>query len=473
MPATMERGGGSMTKRWMIFASWVALSCGGNETSDSIGEGDFGEDGGPTSPTSTGSASADGATSQASADGATTNPATSAAGVDTTEGDTGPKFDLGALPDAPTGTCGGQSCGESMWSYIWIVNSGEATVSKIDTRTMVEEGRYYTRPDHSGNPSRTSVNVDGRAVAVANRSGGVTKIWARESDCVDSNGNGTIETSSGGAGSMLPFSDDECIAWHTPNPDATTQRPVAWTSGVYNPDTCEFEDQFVWTAAGLGTPGATWPCDGADGIFVYLLDGDTGAIVEEIHMPDVTCGTTLGPYGGAVDSNNDLWVYIWSAGTILHVDYDTLAYDTISGGSYGITVDTNGRVWVDSGSRYDPVSGSWDQKIGNLPGSGGSGVAEDLAGRIWTATVGGVGWIDMETMVVGDTVMLPEGGLYRGIAVDYDGYIWAVLLGGTTAHRIDPVTYAVDTFTGLNNPYTYSDMAGGQLSNVVCNPPAG
>ena len=80
---------------------------------------------------------------------------------------------------------------------------------------------------------------------------------------------------------------------------------------------------------------------------------------------------------------------------------------------------------------------------------------------------------DVETMAVGDTVPLPEAGLYRGMAVDVDGYIWAVMLGGTTAHKIDPETYEIETFTGLSSPYTYSDMSGGQLSNVVCNPPAG
>jgi len=28
------------------------------------------------------------------------------------------------------------------------------------------------------------------------------------------------------------------------------------------------------------------------------------------------------------------------------------------------------------------------------------------------------------------------------------------LLGGTTAHRIDPDTYAIETVGGLNSPYT-------------------
>lgn len=358
-------------------------------------------------------------------------------------------------------------CGNTDWSYVWIANSGEHTLSKLDTRNITEEGRYHTRPDHQGNPSRTSVSIDGKAVAVANRSGGLTKVWARKEFCEDKNGNGQIETSTGKL-DVLPFGQDECVAWYTPFPDATSQRPVAWTSGVYNPKTCEYEDQKIWTAAANGQKGATWPCDGSPGIVVYRVDGDTGTVEDTIPMPDVTCGGTLGPYGAAVDADNDLWLYIWSAGKILHVDHDTLAYETYNGGSYGITVDKKGRVWIDSGQRFDPLTKIWSNQIGNQPGNGGSGVAEDLKGRIWKATAGGVGWVDGETMVVGDTVLLPIDGLARGIGVDIDGYIWAVMLGGTTAYRIHPDTYKIDTYAGLNQPYTYSDMAGGQINKIVC-----
>lgn len=464
-------GGWVMKQRWILACIPMALSCGDPQPEDPVFTGSAESSAGPTTDvTATGQGSGD---ATESAEGSATTSATTSQADETTVGlDDGLIFDVGNMPDGGNGGCQQQACGESEWSYIWIANSTENTISKVDTRTMVEEGRYYTRPDSGGSPSRTSVSIDGRGVAVANRLGGVTKFHALHEDCVDTNANGVIDTSSGGAGSMLPFAQEECVAWHTPFPGATTQRPVAWTSGVYDPATCTYQDQMVWTSAAFGT-GGTWPCTGANGIYVYRLDGETGMMLDEVHMPDVTCGTTLGPYGGAVDFNNDLWMYIWSAGTIVHVEYDTLDYETLPGGSYGITVDTNGRVWVDSGSRYDPLAGTWTQKIGSLPGSGGSGVAQDQQGRIWTATTGGVGWIDMETMVVGDTIPLPEGGLYRGIAVDFDGYIWAVLLGGTTAHKIDPETYAVQTFTGLNSPYTYSDMAGGQLSSVTCNPPAG
>jgi hypothetical protein len=61
----------------------------------------------------------------------------------------------------------------------------------------------------------------------------------------------------------------------------------------------------------------------------------------------------------------------------------------------------------------------------------------------------------------------------RGISVDIDGYVWGVELSGTKAFRVDPVTFEYELYDGLVGAYTYSDMSGGQLSNVTCNPPAG
>jgi streptogramin lyase len=392
----------------------------------------------------------------------------------------GPKFDTLVPGDGGGGSpncIGGNICDDAEFSYVWISNSSQNSVTKLNTRTMVEEGRYWTRPDQGGSPSRTSVSVDGRAVAIANREVGITKIWADLDDCEDKNNNGVIDTSTG-ANDIRAFAQDECIAWHTTFPDMSVQRPVAWTSGTYNEATCEWENQKIWTMTGSdGTPGQC----GTTGIWVHRLNGDTGEIEDTVHIPHADAPCTignidwgLGPYGAAVDNENNVWFYIWGQSKIVKIDYDTLAYQVYQGGSYGITVDSEGRPWDDAPRRFDPDTQTWQQPIGNLPGSGGSGVAQDLQGRIWKATTGGVGWVDMETMMVGDTVLLPEGNvIYRGIAVDVDGFIWAIALGGTTAHKIDPDTYAITTFDGLSSPYTYSDMAGGQLSNVTCNEPQG
>jgi hypothetical protein len=392
------------------------------------------------------------------------------------DADGGPKFDVGSDETGGPSECG---CGNLAWSYIWIANSGEHTVSKINTRTLTEEGRYHTRADNLGNPSRTSVSIDARAVVVANRMGGVTKIWARDEDCVDANNNNVIDTSSG-PNDVRPFEQDECIAWHSFVPLTTVQRPVAWTAGVLDEETCEYEDQKVWTATGRDSPMGQNYC-GATGTWIHRLDGDTGEVEDTIHIPQNEVPCTFGAsdwgfgyYGGAVDPDDNLWLSTFGGGKIVRVDYDTLEYKVYNGSSYGVTVDTLGRPWVgDSPQRFDEMAQTWQGANPNLPGAGGSGIAEDLQGRMWAATQNGVGWVDRDTLTLGDTVVLPISGLYRGISVDVDGYIWAVRLGGQEAFKIDPDTYTFEMVGGLNSPYTYSDMSGGQLANVTCNEPEG
>jgi hypothetical protein len=392
-----------------------------------------------------------------------------------------PKFDVdsdGAPGDPPCG------CGNTEWSYIWIANSAEHTVSKINTRTMIEEGRYFTRADESGNPSRTSVTIDARAVAVANRLGGVTKIWARPENCVDKNGNGVIDTSTG-PNDVLAFAEEECIAWHTLVPETTVQRPVAWTSGTLNETTCEYEDQKLWTTTGrdgpLGNPmdmtGTGHGYCGPTGNWVHRLNGGTGVVEDEFHIPesDVSCtgggAWGYGFYGAAVDPDDNLWLSTFAVGKSVKVDFATLDYTVVEGSSYGLTVDTAGRAWHDgSQARYDEATQEWVPSDPRLQGAGGSGIAQDLQGRMWTATTDGVGWVDMETQEAGDTVVTGFAGIHRGIAVDVDGFIWAIPLNGTVAIKIDPDTYETEIVTGLNEPYTYSDMSGGQLTNVNCNP---
>jgi hypothetical protein len=79
----------------------------------------------------------------------------------------------------------GPGVGELEFSCLWAANTGESTVSKIDTRTITEEGRYRTHLEW-GSPSRTSVGL-GADVAVGNRTGSVVKIWADPADCAERN----------------------------------------------------------------------------------------------------------------------------------------------------------------------------------------------------------------------------------------------------------------------------------------------
>ena len=263
-------------------------------------------------------------------------------------------FDVAAIPDVPM-ECGGGAGGLS-FSYIWIANSDQGTLSKIDTNTLVEVGRYMVHPGGSaGLPSRTSVNLSGD-VAVANRTGGVAKVYARHTDCQEFNGQPGIQTSTG-PDDVLPFGDDECLAWYT-DMSWGSQRPIAWTHGTYDADACAWRNQQVWTTgttvAGLAE--------------VFLLDGDTGLEDGHVTVTGLSTFNDFGGYGAVVDSEGNLWfneMYLFGD-LLIKVNIDDLSYELIptSGLSgYGIAMDLQGRIWTCGDfavNRYDPVADLWD-----------------------------------------------------------------------------------------------------------------
>jgi hypothetical protein len=398
------------------------------------------------------------ATSGSGSQGVTGDASTAAVTSTTTEG---PKFDLGEMPDAGRGVCTGQGMGmgDPEFSYIWIANTVQGTITKLDTQTMVEQGRYQTRPDINGSPSRTSVNLSGD-VAVANRNGGVTKVYARVDDCQDTNGTPGIQTSSG-KDDILAWGQEECVAWHTPFA-YTTQRPVAWTAGVLNVATCKYEGQKLWTA-------------GADAqaqmnIDVVLLNGDDGSIEATIPVPVAVAG--FGAYGGAVDAEGDFWFMTYTNSfPLVEVDLEDHTYQIYTPPPelhpYGITIDRKGRVWfgADLGgtARFDPATMTWN----SLPGVTGLGIQEHPDGYMWMGTwpTTGIQAIDTETMALGPFIALPSPSQTKGVSIDFYGNVWLVDMTNS-AWRIDPDTLEYEVYTGLDQPYTYSDMTGWGLSNV-------
>lgn len=376
----------------------------------------------------------------------------------------GIKFDLGA-PDAGT-ACGGGMMGDDTFSYIWIANSSQGTVSKINTQTLVEEGRYIVRDDSAGNPSRTSVNLSGD-VAVANRAGGVVKIRANIEDCQESNGMPGIQTSSGPA-DILPWGVEECIDWYTPFPQYGTQRPLAWTQGTLNPATCQYENQKIWTSgrAGLSQPG---PAD------VVLMDGDTGVVEQTVTIANSSGWAGL--YGGAVDGDGNFWTvdHDWTSGgsELIRVNMSDFTYDswpTELEVHYGLAVDSVGRAWLCGGgitSRFDPATETWTQPANTTPsGNVYGGCMTDGDGILWHSRNGDgmMLGIDTETLDIVQSHPLPA--YVHGVSIDFDGYVWGVEFAGSNAYRLDPATGQVDTVSGLVGAYTYSDMTGFALSSA-------
>lgn len=362
-------------------------------------------------------------------------------------------FDVGS-PDGGAACGGGMGGGDGTLSYIWIANSPQGTVSKINTQTMIEEGRYIVRPDAAGSPSRTSVALSGN-VGVANRGGGVTKIYIDPDDCQESNGIPGIQTSTDAT--FLAWGEEECIAWYTPLA-YSSNRPMAWAQGDFNEATCEYENEKLWTAGANG--GGTTQ--------VLLLDGETGVVEQTVNIPEIA--SSIGLYGGAVDGDGHFWGIETSA-RLVRVDRQTFTYQVWSGpgvASYGIAVDSVGRPWFCAGggaSRFDPIAQTWQ----TLPSPGGNqwgGCMTDGAGTLWhcrqqdSMLVG----IDTETLTVVQQIQLPAYS--HGISIDFDGNVWAVGFTSTQAYRVDPVTGTIDTFDGLVGAYTYSDMTGFGLSSA-------
>ncbi len=383
-------------------------------------------------------------------------------------------FDLGATPD-PIGCPGGDGdgMGSGEFSYIWIGNSPQGTVSKVDTETGVELGRYQASSG-SNSPSRTSVNQYGD-VAVANRgeAGSLTKIAAQEEDCQERNGIPGIQTSTG-PGDILPWMEDECVLWNTPLPSAEYNRgprAVAWEGGEYDPETCmnTVPNPRVWVS---------WHGAG-NTIEIRRLNGETGDILNTAAVE----GGGGRTYGGAVNAAGDFWIATRGGqDNLIHVDAGTMAvtvYNVPAGDNYGMAVDKNGDPWVvtyNSGTNYvyrlDVSTGMFITAA--TSSARYRGIQIDREGRAWIAgnSPCRLSLVDADNdLLIDDNIPLPGCGTPVGTSIDRDGFVWVVDQGTSTAYKVDPDTYdVVATVGGLVQPYTYSDMTGSGLDLVV-NPP--
>lgn len=391
------------------------------------------------------------------------------------------------------------------FSYIWIANTTQGTVSKIDTQSATEVGRYLV-DDYDGvsisscqGPSRTSVNLAGD-VAVLDRGGGLTKIVADEAHCPDTDGSGSIDTSAGSE--YRAWLEDECVEWHVDIPHSGSgcdgPRTVQWTA----PDAlgnCEYASPRVWVAF----------CNADDDdVTVWLLDGDDGSLVQETAIPGYDCNT-YGPYGGVVDGSNNLYFADRSSGQSLYeIEYDCVQaettdcwteYEQPSGeDAYGITIDRDQRIWIAGGGNslysfdtvtktYDSLQADVDAFFADGPADSNTtntlrGLVADEEGVLWIASIASGAWSGGSNpgiLRVDPSVEPVEFAWYgpdtlsgiehaAGASIDVDGYVWLVDTRGDQAFKIDPVTPADhQVVSGLQYPYTYSDMTGFALTQVL------
>ena len=324
-------------------------------------------------------------------------------------------------------------------NHIWIAGTGAKVVSKLNTKTGQEAGRYAS----CDSPSRTSVDLNGD-VWVGCRSGGlVMKIINKLKDCVDKNGNGQIETSNGS--NFLPYGTDECVKF------------------IVKPS----QSENIIRAAGVDKDNHAW-VGGWNTSMLWRLNPDTGAVVDSI---SIGCN----PYGLVIDQKGVIWVSGRGCGSLVKVDPLTKSITKVGDGGkgspYGINVDMFGKIWIANTtnytSRYDPDTGVWnpvqhDQRS--------RGVATSNDGYIYVAldTTSSIAKINAVTLTVEAHISLGVGRYPVGIAIDYDGFVWAVNQSKSTASKVDPkIGQTIGEYPVGSGPYTYSDMTGYTLNNYT------
>jgi streptogramin lyase len=365
--------------------------------------------------------------------------------------------------------------------FIWIANSAEGTLSKLDAATMKEIGRYFTFPGEKGDPSRTTVGLHGDVV-VANRAlqnpieprrASAVRIAADKSRCIDRNGNGEIDTFEGTGPVPAEFvwpegqkvSPDECVLWLTDlsHPDVATAPRAAGFDAAFTEDGDLSPNVYI----GLYTTRE-----------VVRLDGRTGAILKRISV------APLHPYGLVVDRDGSVWVRALNDG-LARIDVrkgDEVRIWTspeAKACAYGITTDRRGYIYSSGRNcvmRFDPENERWKHLDVLPPGMGGHlrGLAADGHGHLWIAETGrGLFHVDAsggEMRLVGQVKDL-AGTEFIGAAIDTLGHPWVISQAHSTAYRVDPADHTARGVVVGAGPYTYSDMTGSQLAQVA--PPVG
>ncbi len=408
--------------------------------------------------------------------GMSTTGTSNASNASNSSNDSGsPKFDLAPIPDLELG-CGdgiGGGGNDIDESFIWVPNTNEGSVNKIDTRTLIRVAKYRVGPTASESSSRTAVSGDGRFVVINNRgTGRSTAVAANIADCVDKNNDGVITTSQNGD-DLLAWDADECVLWSVVHAWGGSQqhgpRGITWTLGDWNEATCSYENAKVWLGYMAGGGNA----------HIVKLNGQTGRQEELIVVPGWN-GQGYAPYGGALDPQGRPW-FTGLRGELVRVNVQNNPVDVtrISQPSniqtYGMTVDPNGNPWMAgcSGpvSTYDIQSGQWISVAGTSACH--RGMAVDQNGHAWVASNGPceIVEIDTETRTLVAKHQPPQCSTAIGVSVDVDGYVWVVDQSGW-AYKIDPMNVPAMQYVEVPGyHYVYSDMTGGQLKSVA--PPLG
>jgi streptogramin lyase len=365
------------------------------------------------------------------------------------------------------------------YHFIWVPNTNLGTVSKVDTRTGNEVGRYRVNSNtsHGGDPSRTTVDLKGDVWVGTRRAGTVVKIGDYESGhCLDRNGDGAIETSRDtnndgnitGA-ELLDWGKDECVLYEVVL--------ISGKEGTFIPGnyTGSYDTDFVGTAPrglAIDANNNLWAGTYTTGKYFYI-DGATGQINKTINVPGHWA------YGAVIDKNGILWSaklrdHILRINTSNLTDIKTININN----TYGFCLDYSGHLFTagfqDSSkpnrlAKFD-INGMNPVLMWDIPAKTFRGVVATRDNNIWVA--GGIttsedisNYNSVSRYDNNGTLIKTISGFKQpsGVAVDKEGKVWVTDIGSNNIYRIDPATNTVDLTKDIiesGGHYTYSDMTG-------------
>lgn len=354
--------------------------------------------------------------------------------------------------------------------FIWIANSGEGTVSKLNTKTGCEMARYSVCSD----PSRTAVDLNGNGIITCRGDGKVAKVSIFEQDCIDKNQNGKIDTSKDKNGDCKITQDemvggDECVLWIV--------QPDGASSGCSGSNGCA-------RAAGVDKDNNIWV-----GFWnskkLMKLKNENGTVLVQWTL-------SVRPYGLAIDKDQLIWVSSRDPCQIAKVSPISGQINTWSlpsGCPYGIAVDPYGKVWVAGWSdsklhRFDPSTNTFLSFSMSPAAPRGLAVKifKDQSGNVIGAHVYGghngygdgsnrkIGVVDALNLMVLPYIDIGKAGGPVGVAIDSDGNLWTCNHSTSDATKVDlskPTPTVVGHFPIGKNPYTYSDMTGYAAKSIT------
>lgn len=344
---------------------------------------------------------------------------------------------------------------------LWVANSGEDTVSRIDTTLEVEVARHVSGGD---DPSRVAVDHRGD-VLVTNRAfegqSTVTKIASDVSRCVDRDMSSSITTSTS-PGDVPSLADDECVLWSVDVGAPFAVARALAIDGSY--DLMGDDGGDVWV--GLFRTGE-----------MVRLDGRDGTELERFTLP-------IAPFAAAFDPRGILWV-LSQDGYLAAIDrrasppsYTIVTIPFACYSLHGLAIDARGDLLL--------TGYACNQVLRYVPSTGRFAASETLANPRSVVFLGDEAWVSHTDGRLSEVRMSPLATLRTvdlhalsyapldtiGIATDSASMVWAVsAIGGGAgrglATRIDPVTGAVVAHVpvGLAS-HVQGDLTGGMLPGV-------